>query len=796
MATSPNIDYSARDYDSNLAALKTYIASQAPTSFTSFFEGDLGMVLLETMAYQLTLQTFTLDMQTQETFLDTLRHRESLLHFARLTGYTLRRASAVTMELYCTVASAPTGSNYLTIPAGTSLQSKDGTPWEVASDTVIVAGNTTPVVTELQYGDVVGNAIQQDGSILQAGALIRLDPGLSTAVLCKPDGTRWDSSINFGPQVSQGAILTLTNAWDNAHSQFGSQPDPTISQYAIIDVNQFSYDVYPDGVLYLDRQFAGTTTWVGKWQIQNCNIKIVQGQTHLDTFTVPPSQARQSYQITSPYYPVIGGPSESYTPAGYFGTASSDYGVTVTVNGVTWAPVASLMFSDSNGQNYAVSFDELDRMTITFGDGVFGQLLPSGTTIITVKYRTGGGSVGNQSQNSFDTTVQAVTPTVPSTPVTVYLTNPYTTGTGGEDRETVQSGKNSIQQFVRTNDRAVTTADYAYLASNFSDPVAGRLKLAIGVLHSNLVPREQNIVWVYCWVSGPNNQLAPPTYTLKAALSSYLNQRKMITDEVVIMDGPTTPIPISIRYKYGAQYQPSEVSQKVQSALNSVLVKMQPGDTLYLSDLYAAVTTLSEIDYANILWPLENVVAPNSYEVWTNTLISPVTTNLAAQAYSGTSSIIVQDVTPFSTLGLCSIWQPDRFPTVAIIDSINGYTLNLRTPLSDSYTVADATVNASDLMMAGWSYERPVNIFIQYVSGVNTVTAINARINTVLQSYFSQELQPGETLSASKITNLVSGIQDVQSCAVQFDALGSSSASITPSTNEICTLGVLTLNQS
>ena len=799
MNVNLQVDYTSRDYSSNLAALKAYVASQAPSSFTSFFEGDLGMVLLEAMAYQLTIQTFTLDMQTQESFLDTLMHRESLLHFARLTGYSLRRASAVSMELYCTVSAAPTGSDYLTIAAGTPIQSKDGTPWEVAQDTLILAGYNTPVKQELQFGDVVGNALQSNGGAVTTNAYVRLDPGSSTAVLCMADGTRWDSSVNFGPQVSQGAILVLANQWNNATQQYGSPPDPSMAEYAIIDIGQLPYDIYPDSILYLDRQYAGTSTWVGKWVIENRNVPVVQGQTHTDTFTVPASQARQSYQVTSPYYPVIGSSAESFTPAGYFGTAGSDYGVTVTVNNEIWKPTASLMFSSPDDPSYSVTFDELDRMTITFGDGVFGMLLPvqeDGTTSISVTYRTGGGVVGNQSQNSFDTTVQSFAPSSPSTPITVYLTNPYTVGKGGEDRESVQEGKRNIPQFVRTNDRAVTSDDYIYLASNFSDPVAGRLKLAKGVLHSNLVPREQNIIWLYCWVSGPNNQLAPPTYTLKSALSTYMNQRKMITDEVIILDGPTTPVPINVRYNYGKQYQPSEVALKVQSAINSVLSVLQPGQTLYLSSLYNAVSELTEINYVNVLWPTDNLIAPNAYEVWTNTLIAPVTTGLAAVAYSGTSSIIVRSATPFSVLGLCSIWQPDRIPTVAVIDSISGNVLNLRSPLLDSYTVADATVNASDLMMAGWSYERPVNVFIQYISGANTATAINARILEVLQAYFTQELMPGQTLTTSKIAQLVSSIQDVSSVSVQFDALGATSTSVTPSTNEICTLGVLTLNQS
>jgi hypothetical protein len=809
-APTPAIQYTARDFDTNLAALQQFIQTVAPTKWTSFYEGDLGSALLEAMAYGNTLQSFTLDMMTQECFLDTLNYRESLVHFARLTGYTLRRASAASIAAYA-VAAAPPASVDLgyTIAQGTQIRSKDGQVWEVSQDYQIAPGNFSPINVEQQFGNVFGQVVASDNTLTTISALVHIPIGSSVAVLCSPDGTRLPSISNFGPQVNAGSLLVLgnqqTGQTNNVSTSFGPPPVYGSDQYAIIQVSQYSYDIYQDTILYLDRPWDGggaNADFIGQWQINNCNIILTQGQTQTDTFNVAAGTNVAGYQVQALYYPVLAGANVGFIPSGFFGnsTADSDQGVQVFVNGQLWDYTTSLLFEAPDSTAYTLLFDELDRMVITFGDGTFGALLPqavdgSGTNIIVI-YRTGGGTSGNLPQNSIDTSLTAsVTGSQPSSPVTIYVSNPYTTGSGGQERETITAAKQNIPQFIRTNDRAVAAEDYSYLASNFTDPINGSIALAVGVLHQNQVPLEQNIVWVYCWVHGINGQLAPPTYNLKTALLAYLNDRKMITDEVVIVDGLVTTVPIDIRYKVNSAAIITEVDYQVQGAINSVFAALTPGSTLYLSELFAAVTAIAGVDYVNIYGPLVNVTPQNQFDLMANSVTQPQFAQLLTAATLGATSVTVTNPSIFSVNGQITLYDLNSQPTTALVASVSGSTVTLQTPLLDKYSLNAIVIN-TDYLAQSWQFEDPQDVYVLYTSGTGTSASTTAAINQMISSYFLQVLQPEQTLLVSTLVAMLSTINNITSVIVTIGSLSSTVEQVVPASSELLTLGSLTINNA
>lgn len=130
MAAPFAIDLTGRDWDKNLEALKAAVRQRAPDAWNSFSTGDLGTALLELMAYDASMLSYLIDSQANECFLDTLKQRESLVHFARLTGYRLRRATASTLPVYCRTRTAPTASDIsFIVPKGTQVRSKDNQRW-------------------------------------------------------------------------------------------------------------------------------------------------------------------------------------------------------------------------------------------------------------------------------------------------------------------------------------------------------------------------------------------------------------------------------------------------------------------------------------------------------------------------------------------------------------------------------------------------------------------------------------------------------------------------------------------
>jgi hypothetical protein len=796
----PLINYTARDWDTNVRALQDHIRSVAPDSWNSFFAGDLGQVLLELIAYDATMLSYVQDFQVQEGWLDTLNFRESLMHWVRYSGYNLRRATAVTMQAYARSASPPTDADVqYNIQKGTKIKSKDGQTWEIAEDVAILPGNFSPVSIESEWGQITGRTVDSNGVESVVVALVKIAVGSSTATLCNLDGSAFASNTpeaTFGPSVNQGSILKLLNQYDNSTQVYTTPPDWTRDEFAIVDIGKADTDLYDRTILHLDRPWDGDTDFIGQWRIENRNVKIVQGETHIDTFTVPSDANRKSYTVSPAYYPVIAGGAEAFIPAGSTQFPSdANIGISVQVNGVTWNYTSSLLFAQSDDTVFEAQFDEFDRATITFGDGVFGAMVPEGATI-TVQYRVGGGKSGNIPQNSIDTTVIAFAGSQPSNPVTVFISNPYTVGRGGQDRESIEDAKRNIPRFIRSNDRGVGEDDYDSLASNFVDPSAGRIKFAKAVLNSNAVPREQNVVWIYAWVQGSNGQLAPPTMDLKTRLFEYMNRRKMIGDEIVIVDGPTTTVPVQLRYRFSKQSDASDVTSKVQVAINNVFAALLPGQPLQTAKITAAVSSLPEIEFVSVHFPNSGSVDPsNAFELFVNSLQVPSRCVLSQMSSKGDASVVVSNPDIFSVGSIISIFESGRTPTTAIVSSVTSNIVTMRTALLDNYSTSADVIN-SDYLPYGWAYEKPVNIYVRYTTGAGAQAAVAQAVKRAIYDYFTQTLRPEQPLVRNVLNDIVRRVPDINDVVVDIGSLDSPIEQVLPSTNEIVTLGVLSVNNA
>lgn len=779
MATTPSISFVARDFDTNLQQLKELISERAPESWNSFFEGDLGKMLIDLIAYDHAALCFTMDTQAKESFLDTLRLKESLSHFTNLTGYNIRRGVASSIECYAQILNAAPQDG-ITIAAGTKITDIYGKPWEVTKNATIREGKYNPSLIVQSYGDVKTSRYV-NGVLSEIAAKIKLTVGESTAVLTDGDGARLTSDNGFGSLVGQGHILMLEGV------------DVTRSEFAITDVGRFSYDTYDRSVLYLDRPWDGASDYIGKWSIDNRNIQLTQGETFHETFTVP-SDNLLNYTIPTTFYPVISAKTEDYIVSGYSGLdlSNPEGGVSVIVNGIPWTETSSLLFLGSNANSFEISFNHQDQAILRFGDGVFGRALPP-NAVVEIIYRVGGGAEGNIPQNSFDSSLQTSNN---NQTVTVFITNPYTVGRGGQSTETLEESKRHITQHVRTNDRAVTIEDYSYLASNFVS-ASGRIKLAKAVLHTNTVPREQNIVWIYTWVEGRSGQLERPTLALKAALKSYLDLRRMICDEVVIIDGIVNNVPLRFFYKYDVSITPDVISEKISSSLNAKLISLSPGETLRISQLYEAIESVDEVIYALFDVPSSDVpVTVGQMEMLVNSLQPPDKTRLIEGVAAGTGSVVVSDPSIFYAGGLISIFQQGKRATTARISSVGGSVVTFTNEFTTltSYTT-DAEVINSDYYPISWQYDLPVDIYIDFSTTSSMAsTRVAATLAKRVKDYITLSLLPAMSLQKSKIESIVSSTSGVATFSVHLGSKDSLTERISSAQRERITLKSVVIN--
>jgi len=783
-----------RDFDTELKGLIDYLRLNHPDKVNSLdFEGDLGRILLRLHAHNSAGLGYLIDAKSLEAFPQLAQLRESLIHHANSRGYRIRGATSATIQALCRSSVVPVSPTYFHIRGGTRIRSSNGIPWEISQDYYIQPGQSFPISTLLSYGDIVANVIR-DNSSVSVEAVVHLAIGSNVVTLCDELGNRLPSSVNFGSLVGPGHIRKLTSKL--VGGIFGAAPDITRDEYAIVGVEKLTGDQFEHSVLYLDRPWSGDIPYYGKWVIEDRSITLRQGQTYQESFTGPTDSIdRQGYSQQVSFYPVIWDGVEPYVPSGPLYSALGDTyvgnsSVQVTVNGFQWQESPALSLEASTSQVYEIRFDEMDRMTVVFGDGRSGAILPA-DAIIGIKYRVGGGKDGNIPQGSFDTNIMVYGPDGASHGA--YLSNPYTTGSGGRDRETLDEVRRNIVAFTRSNDRAVTPEDWDVLANGFSDPESGRVSLARAVLRTNLVPREQNLVYVHTWARGPTGQMEAPSQSLKQKLHRYLTSRKMFGDEVIIVNGQTETVPLHIQYRYEAGLDPLSLEEDVRSAVDRVFGKLRPGDSLRLSDLYEEIGAISGIGFCNVISPSDHVSPSSDFALLSNSIQVAVPAKLSARVSIRDTSVVVDNPSAFTASGAVSIFEHGRLSTSSTVLSIAGSTLTLATPVSDSYSAGSFCI-PSDWFVYGWCLERRVQVYVRYDASAGGVDAISRAIRERLHTFFSKQLLPQQAITRTGLKDLVDGVSGVSLSSVNINSSDSTVETVSAIPKERLVLGRLYIN--
>jgi hypothetical protein len=120
----------------------------------------------------------------------------------------------------------------------------------------------------------------------------------------------------------------------------------------------------------------------------------------------------------------------------------------------TWMPRRDLLGSDRFATEFVVEMEDDGRAHLRFGDGVLGRG-PAPGTAFTARYRLGSGAAGNVGAEALSVLV---------TPIAgVKVRNPLA-AVGGQEPEPIRQVKLDAPQAFRTQERAVTPADYAAAA--------------------------------------------------------------------------------------------------------------------------------------------------------------------------------------------------------------------------------------------------------------------------------------------------------------------------------------------
>lgn len=456
------INFAASDFVTLRQSLIDYIKAVYPLEYNYFSESDLGMMLVELVAYMGHVMSYKADYLANENFIRTARSRESVKKLLELIGIRMKGPIAAACDAKITIDGSPSWgpTSFLRIPAANRVISvdspEDGFPvnytlYRVAADGDIDLANSS--------GDIV---IYTD------------DPGRSS--------------------------------------------NSVVSSLLLLEGN----------MIVESGQFADT---------EALKSVVLQGK------------------------PVIEGSVQAFI-TGQSSTSGQ------------YKQVENLFFASSGDDKiFQVLSTEDYGATVVFGDNNLGKVPAIGDSY-TVIYRTGGGTRGNISTSLINTNIQGEfynTPaTNPPTQFQIVLEN-TSKGTGGADAETVEHAKRYGPLMFRSQDRLVTLSDFKAFVNSYISSY-GSVGKATAVTRRAF--SSANIIDIYVLEKSNNIQLRKATPEYKRQIAEAIQEKKMLTDEVVIVDGLIRTLDLIVTIRLDNKYQPIEntiknrASQKIQEHFN------------------------------------------------------------------------------------------------------------------------------------------------------------------------------------------------------------------------------------
>jgi len=501
------INFAATDFLTLRNSLLNYIKAVYPLDYNYFSESDLGVMLVELVAYMGHVLSYKADYLANENFLRTARSRDSIKNLMQLIGIRMKGPISAAANAKITLDSSPGWS-----PTGT-------------------------------------------------GSFITLTPSERVVSVTSPE---------------DGLPLTYTLY--------------KVSPNGDIDTTNSNGDI----IIYQSE--TASTTVVSSLILLEGSLAIEQG-TFADTESLKSVNLQQS--------PVVEGSVQAYI------TGQS------TTSGA-YRQVDNLFFASGPDDKVFQLISNQDYGGIVvFGDNNIGKV-PAPGDQYTIIYRVGGGTRGNiinnlinaRSSVTYGTIVNANTSSIA---ITVQNTSQ---GTGGSDAETIEHVKRYGPLMFRSQNRLVTLGDYkAFINSYISSyGSVGKATAATRRAYSSA-----NIIDIYALEKASDTQLRKSTPEFKRQLLQAIEDKKMITDEVVVVDGLIRTLDLVISLRLDKKYQTTEntVKNKVNTRiLNFFNVDNTDfGKEFNPQDLMHSIFEVEEVRFATI----DNV--PESIKVNFNEII-------------------------------------------------------------------------------------------------------------------------------------------------------------------------------
>jgi len=445
------IDYAGSDFDSIRANLVRYIQSVYPLDYDNFVESDLGVMLIDLVAYVGAVTSMKADFLANENYLRTARSRNSVKKLLELIGIKMKGPISAVANATLTLQQAIT----------------EGTEVEIAPAQRIVT------ITSPEDNQQVTYTLYktQNGVIENSNS----DGSLTLSFDESSNGAFFSNLV-----LVEGALVKKTGTFGAGNG-----------------VKFVSLDVAP----------------------------VVEGSVEVDIQGNPDTAGR--YTEVENLYFVSGGDEKVFQ----------------------------------------VVSDDSFKATLVFGDNILAKA-PSPQDTFRVLYRVGGGTRGNLAKSFINAPI-TVSRTVGGNIQTInaVLEN-SSQATGGSNSETIEHAKRYGPLAFRRQDRLVTLLDYQSFANSFITNYGSVGKATCAVRRAF---SSANIIDIYILEKANDLQLKKGSPSFKKQLISAIEPKKMLTDDVVIVDGliRTLDLVVTIRVSKELKEDEEVIKQQVASVITS-----------------------------------------------------------------------------------------------------------------------------------------------------------------------------------------------------------------------------------
>jgi hypothetical protein len=567
-----DIKYLGKDFGQLKQSLVDFTKVYYPNTYKDFNEASTGMMFIEMAAYVGDILSYYTDYQFKESLLINAEERKNIISLSRFLGYRVK----------ATTPSVTSLDVYQLVP---SKLNSDGTySPDLQYAQVIKAGMVTVSDSNVNFvtNDPVDFTVDTKNNPLEISVFQRNSNG-------QPDFYILKKTVD----ASAGKIVTKTFDVGNPTSFYQINLEDT----NIVEV----MDVYDtDGNRWYETDYLSQDLV----PIDSENIFKNDNEFYIDRDTVP--FVMKFLKTSRRFTTSVSANNQTILEFGS-GVNSQDDELVVPSNKV--------LSQAGVFKNTTTSYDPANFLK----SKAYGQA-PSNTTL-TIRYIVGGGAQSNVNANSIKNVVSAeyfgdltelgvndkrIVDVIRSS---LKVNNPIP-AVGGKDAETNDEIKNNALANYSSQNRAVTREDYVVRAYSMSSKYGSVAKAYVATENSldssgDVSGNNPFAINLYLLSHDSNNRLINTNSALRYNLRNYLNQYRMLTDSINLLDGFVINIGVEFGIVAYKNYNKRDVlANCIETAKNYLSVdNMQFSQPINLSRLeleIAKIDGVQSISYLKI----------------------------------------------------------------------------------------------------------------------------------------------------------------------------------------------------